>query len=291
MTVCLSPFMASFQKSHCVNNILDVRGAHMHLKNKIDYICKVARSPKAYVWYSVVGLATTITLAILETRELCKKEAAKTLEEKSEETKLDRAIEVASSYPGTALAAAITCKCIIGIDKRWGEIETSYADALIFTQDRLQKYRAAAPGLVAAELVHGFSKKPPDEGLEWFCLKDMTPYGDIYFQSTQLDVLSAEYRLNKIFADKGTASVREFAILLKIPDEIDEKSDCYGWNMEEYYEWGDFPWIDFGHNSVTDPETGITINELHPIWGPMPGDEITFAYGYLTYPGEFIEEL
>lgn len=263
----------------------------MHLKNKIDYICKVAHSPKAYVWYSVVGLATTITLAIVETRELCKKEAAKTPEEKSEETKLDRAIEVATSYPLTGISFAITANCISGIDKSWKEIVNEYSNNMIFWHNRAVSYRSAAAELVAAELVHGFSKKPPDEGLEWFCLKDMTPYGDIYFQSTQLDVLSAEYKLNKIFADKGTASVREFAILLKIPDKIDEKSDCYGWNMEEYYEWGDFPWIDFGHNSVTDPETGITINELHPIWGPMPGDEITLAYGYLTYPGEYIEEL
>ena len=263
----------------------------MHLKNKINYICKVARSPKAFVWYSCIGLATTVALAILETRELCKKEAAKTPEEKSEETKLDHAIEVAASYPGTAFAAAVTCSCIIGIDKRWNEIAKTYTEALIFTQNRLQTYRNAAPGLVAAELVHGFSKKPPDEGLEWFCLKDMTPYGDIYFQSTQLDVLSAEYRLNKMFVDKGTASVREFAIFLNIPDKIDEKSDCYGWDIEVYYEWGDFPWIDFRHNRVTDPETGVVINEIHPIWGPLPGDEVSLAYGHLSYPGEFIEEL
>lgn len=263
----------------------------MHLKNKIDYICKVAHSPKAYTWYACIGLVATVAAAIVETRELCKKEAVKTPEEKSEETKLDRAIELMTAYPITETCMAITFRCLGDLNKSWGKIVGQCTTDVIFWQNRTRTYRNAASGLVAAELIHGFSGKQPDEGLEWFCLKDMTPYGDIYFESTQLDVLGAEYQLNKIFADKGTASVREFAILLKIPDKIDEKSDCYGWNMEEYYEWGDFPWIDFGHNSVVDPETGITINELHPIWGPMPGDEITLAYGYLTYPGEYIEEL
>ena len=270
-----------------MNSILHVRGAHMHLKEKIDYIFKMAQSPKAYVWYSCIGLATTVTLAIVETRELCKKEAAKTPEEKNQQTKLNRAIEVATSYPLTGVSFAITVNCIGGIDKSWKKIANECSNNMIFWHNRAVSYRTAAPGLVAAELVHGFSKKPPDEGLEWFCLKDMAPYGDIYFQSTKLDVLGAEYKLNKMFADKGTASVRDFANLLGIGDRIDDDSDCYGWNSEYYYEWGDFPWIEFGHNNIIDPETGITINELHPIWGPLVEDAELLAEGHKLYPCEY----
>ena len=258
----------------------------MKLKEKINDIYKVAQSPKAYTLYTCIGLIVTIAAAIVETRELCKKEAAKTPEEKSEETKLDRAIELVTAYPVTEASMVVTFRCLGGLNKSWGKIVGQCTNDVIFWQNRARTYRNAAPGLVAAELIHGFSGKQPDEGKEWFCLKDMTPYGDIYFESTQLEVLGAEYQLNKIFADKGTASVREFAILLKIADQIDNQSDCYGWNAETYYEWGDFPWIDFRHNHTVDPETGVTINEIHPIWGPLEEDEVTLAYGYLSYPGE-----
>lgn len=261
----------------------------MQIKERINYICSIASSPRAYAWYSYIGLATTMVLTIIATREECKREAAKSSEEKSEKTTLDEVKEIATNYIPPIISAGVTAYCINKSVVK-GEERLQLANQMtMFAQNTASLYRSQAPGIVTASLINGFSKRPPDEDKEWFCLKDMVPSGDIYFQSTQLNVLSAMYKLNKLFADKNAVSVKDFARFLgpDVEKQLGTNGNHYGWNIEVYYEWGDFPWIDFSCYNTTDQETGIVINMIAPIWGPQyVEDEKLFTYGYSDYPTE-----
>lgn len=260
----------------------------MTLREKINYICEVATSPRAYSVYACVGLVVTVVCAIVATKEVCEAEAEKSPEEKNDISKLDQVLEIGAAYSSTALAAAATIYCIHKADAGWRDYTGLISTGLSMTQDKMARYRSQAPGLVAASLVSGLGGRKADDGKQWYCLKDLGPYNDIYFQSTEADIYYAELHLNRNFQLRGSASVREFAAFLGILDQIDKEADYYGWDIATFIEdWGMDPWIDFEHWHTTDPETGETINMISFTWEPeFNEDHDLLAYGYLPYPGE-----
>lgn len=259
----------------------------MQIKDRLNYIYQLATTPRAYAAYAGIGVGLTLVLGIIAGKEEAKREMEKSPEEKNEETILDKVIEKADAYKWPIISACATAMCI---DKSITESEARLDmvnDYLKYAQTTASLYRGQVPALVAASVVNGFSKKPADEGREWFCLKDMTPDGDIYFQATQLEVLSAEYKLNKLFANKNAVSVADFIRFLPIDMKINERDTHFGWDIEVYYENEDYPWIDFSHYTVTDEDTGQIINVISPIWGPQyVEDNELFYYGHNDYPTE-----
>lgn len=84
------------------------------------------------------------------------------------------------------------------------------------------------------------------------------------FEATEVEVLSAEYELNRLFILRGYASVLDFYKMLGIEEKIKnvELVDCemYGWSLDCASEWG-YEWIDFTHRSIQeDPYEVVEIS-------------------------------
>ena len=258
-------------------------------KLKLSDIPAIVSSPKAFSVYACIGVVATVVLTAIATKKLCEQEEEKSSEEETEKPILDTIVDIAKKCVAPALSMFATIFFIRKSNSGWQEFNGLVNDALVNSQNIAALYRSQAPGIVAATVMSGFNKRAPDDGKEWFCLKDLSPYGDIYFQATEIDVLSAEYKLNRNFTLRGSASVREFCAFLgeEALAQIDSKGDYYGWLMENFFESGLQPWIDFSHQHMTDPRTGRPINIITFMWDPAyTEDAELLAYGYELYPTE-----
>ena len=294
--------------------------------SKLNYILKKLDTPKAYAVYGMIGVVVTTGLAIHCTRKQCEFESEKipegvNLENKS--VRQDIVKQTAKNYAPVALSAAATIFCINKSNSKWMAYNSLINTAFVSARDKMARYRMLAAPAVAAEVVQGLDGKKSEPGVEWFCLKDVpviedvTSDGivcesnvkfdeythvasacytkDIYFQSTKADVIEAEYHLNRNFALRGSASVREFFAFLGILDQFpNEFGDAIGWDVGVMMEeWGIEPWIDFEHWHTTDPSTNEVINVISYTWEPHFNDDASpLAYGYDTehwnyYPAAF----
>lgn len=285
---------------------------------KIDW--SKLNTPTAYSTYAIIGVVTTTVLAIAITKKDCRKrygekfqgdifEKQITKEEVIEEVK-----DAVKTYAPVLASTAATIFCIKKADQKWmsynGLINASYLAA----RDKMARYRALAAPAVGAEVVKGLNGRRSNEDVEWFCIKDcpadpagipdVWPTGDfdfmnkaveyhggtvdIYFQSTKADVFEAEYHLNRNFALRSSASMREFFAFLGILDQFPEVFEDYlGWDAGVMIEdWGVTPWIDFEHWNTTDESTGEVINVICFTWEPcFTEDRTRLAWGYESGSG------
>ena len=108
---------------------------------------------------------------------------------------------------------------------------------------------------------------------------------DIYFQSTMADVIEAQYHLNRNFALRGSASLREYFAFLGILDQFPEGfGDALGWDVGIMVEdWGIEPWIDVEHWTVKEPSTDEVVHMIGLTWEPgFTEDMSALAWGYDT---------
>ena len=258
---------------------------------KINFkdISQKATSPTAYSAYAVVGVLATTVLAIVCTRKQCKIESEKNPQMDIPEKELTRSDviqevkETVKIYAPVIASACVTIFCIRKSNQKWMTYNQLINASFIATRDKMARYRALAPAAVGAEVIQGLNKRRSDEGVEWFCLRGLPDNRNVYFQSTKADVIEAEYHLNRNFALRGSASVREHFAFLGILDQFSEEyGDCYGWDvgimMEE---WGIEPWIDFEHSHVIDDDTGEVINIIDYTWEPGFNEDCSpLAWGY-----------
>ena len=73
-------------------------------------------------------------------------------------------------------------------------------------------------------------------------------YGKL-FERTMVEVLQAEYNLNRQFALDGEASINDFLDLLGL--EHVEFGNGIGWLSDSNYDFYGHPWIDFKHEKMT----------------------------------------
>lgn len=265
-------------------------GKLSNIKEKAYYIHEIITSPKAYSIYATIGVLVTTAVAIAITKKECeRKEKENSSEEKIEETKSEATVEnvindildVAPVYIPVIASAAATVYCIWKSDSQWKHYNNLINTAYLHAQNKMARYRSQVPGVVAGSLVSGLGGRKAEEGKQWYCLKDLSPYEDIYFQATEADIYYAEYHLNRNFVLRGSCSVREFCAFLGVDDQIAKNADYYGWDTEYFYENGLEPWIDFEHSHTEDPETGETINMITFTWSPgFSDDHKLYAYGY-----------
>lgn len=281
---------------------------------------RVLTSPKAFSTYATIGVLATTVLAIVMTRKDCKNRFEKnprgTIFEKefNKEEVIGEIKESAKTYAPVMISAAATIFCIHKADQKWmdynGLINASYVAA----RDKMARYRALAAPAVGAEVIKGLNGRKSEPGVEWFCIKDcpVNSLGvsdsyfrdhspddinvavkcvgdtkDIYFQSTKADVIEAEYHLNRNFALRGSASMREFFAFLGILDQFPEGFEDYlGWDVGIMIEdWGIEPWIDFEHWHTVDESTGEVINVIAYTWEPcFTETRDSLAWGYGSIP-------
>lgn len=282
--------------------------------SKFNDISKKLSSPTAYSTYAVIGVVATTVLAIVVTRKDCKnkfekKSQVNIFEKESEEITRDDVIdetkELIKTYAPVFISAAATIFCIKKSDQKWMAYNNLINSSYIAARDKMARYRALAAPAVGAEVIKGLNGQRSDEGVEWFCIEDpqwkpavtstdkLNEYLKngfpehnphyIYFQSTKADVIEAEYHLNRNFALRGSASVRELFAFLGILDRFpDEYEDKLGWDVQIMMEdWCIEPWIDFEHAHTVDPDTGEAINMIYYTWEPgFTPDCEQLAWGY-----------
>lgn len=263
-------------------------------KTKLNDILQKATTPRAYSTYACVGvIATAVVAAIcMHKYEKDKAERVEVLDaDLSRADVIEEVKRTATTFVPVVAVAVGTMLCIKKADRKWMALNGMISTTCTLVTDRLNRYRSAMPGLAAAEVLHGFAKKPPDDEKQWFCIRGMTP-GDelIYFQSTPEEVITAEYKLNRNFQIRGSASVREFFAFLGIQGEIMEKDegDLYGWDIQTMFEdMGlEAAWIDFDERTYTDSNSGQQVTEISYLWDPVAsvdGEPFAYEHQYAPY--------
>lgn len=94
-------------------------------------------------------------------------------------------------------------------------------------------------------------------------------YLGVTFEATELEVLAAEYELNRVFILRGYSSMLDFYKMLGIEDKIKnvelDACEMYGWSFDTATEWG-YEWIDFTHRDIQ--EDPFTITEISYPFAP-----------------------
>ena len=246
------------------------------MREKIKFVFDRVTSPKAFTTYAIIGVGVTVVMAILDTRKQCKYENEKKSQEidsgeqMTREELKEEVQTTVKNYVPTVASALATIYCINKAESKWIDYNSMLSAGMVATQDKLNRFRSAAPGIAAAEVIHGFSHQKAEEGKQWFCVEGFGIEPDVYFQSTEADVIYAEYCLNRNFQCRGSASVREFFAFLDLLDQCTTEHEKLGWDVGTMLEdWGlEFPWIDFDHYHITDPETNEEVTKIVYIWEP-----------------------
>ena len=263
-----------------------------------------AFSPKAFSAYAAIGVGVTVVMAILNTRKQCKMEYEKKAQEGYSEKELTREDvkeeikETFNNYKPTIASALATVFCINKAENGWVDYGAFANAAYLASERRVAQLRNAAPGLVAAAVVEGVSKKPLDEKKMWFCIPAIGEFPDLYFQATEAQMWYSLYHLNRNYQIRGSASLKEFLSFLDVMDQFDDpatkrriekEGDYFGWDMgiqlDECPEIA--PWIQFNYKTVRSDE-GIDIVMITPdSWtSPARPSSDRLAYGYTLSPYE-----
>lgn len=84
-------------------------------------------------------------------------------------------------------------------------------------------------------------------------------YYDKLFERTWVDIMDAEYQLNRYFAINGAVSVKEFFNLLGL--DTDDKLEALGWAQDDYPDRLGYFWIDFDHD-ISKLDDGMEVHEI-----------------------------
>lgn len=269
----------------------------MGFKDTIHTIFEVATSPTSYSIYAGVGIVATTVLAIGITKRFCDRYYERVLEKEEFESEPEKPKlkETIKTFAPVLAAAGATLFFMSKTNSAWMDYNSLINGAYVLSQHRLQSFQSMFPTVAGAILLQGLGNKKAEEGLNWYCVKGEGNIPDIYFQSTEADILYAELHTNRNFALRGTSSVGEFFAFLNIPEEdliaacptyLEEK-DRLGWDATTMFEGGIIPWIDFLHDHIEATEESPWIGQIRFTWPPEYTEDGSFlAYGYYPYPTE-----
>lgn len=211
----------------------------MNFKSNFSKVCKTATSANAFTLYSVVGLAATVFFTVKATKKYCE----------TEKVKRPTVKDVALTYAPVAASTVVTVCCIKKANSKARDAINLINNAYHMSENKFNRYKDIATGAIVSEVCKGVEDCPPkDEDKEWF----FDEYSQRYFESTEANVAWAEYDINRNFQLRGGVSLNEFYAFLGL-DPIDIGDTC-GWIVEDFWEGGLIPWIDFSHRKVTDDE-------------------------------------
>lgn len=198
-------------------------------------------------------IATTVT-AVKATPKAIRllQEAEK---EKNDELTTLEIVQVAGpSYIPAVLIGAGTLACIFGANILNKRQQAALMSAYALLDNTYKEYQKKVEELYGEgsdrEIKNEIAKDHYDEeedygdGLELF----YDEFSQRYFRSTELDVLKAEYNLNRILSESCGAFLNEFYDLLKL--DVVDYGDYLGWSTCELVESYWACWVDFRHTKV-----------------------------------------
>ena len=241
-----------------------LRQSHLFLKRNASTILTCAGG---------AGVIATSVMAVKATPKALRSidEAKK---EKGEElTKMEIVKVAGPAYIPAAVVGLSTIACVFGANVLNKRSQASLASAYALLDSSYKEYRAKVKDLYGEEVDTHIKKEiakdkyaendiSVEDGKELF----YDDFSGRYFESTLADVKGAEYDINKIIAESGSAFVNEFYDLLKIPTI--EGGDELGWAIGglEYATWS--PWLDFTHEKVV-MDDGLECQIIRMSYEPM----------------------
>ena len=158
------------------------------------------------------------------------------------------------SYIPSVLIGAGTLACIFGANILNKRQQAALMSAYALLDNTYKEYQKKVEELYGEgsdrEIKNEIAKDHYDEeddygdGLELF----YDEFSQRYFRSTEIDVLKAEYELNRILSESCGAFLNEFYDLLKI--DVVDYGDYLGWSTCELVESYCACWVNFRHTKV-----------------------------------------
>lgn len=199
-----------------------------------------------------VGVVATTVLAIKATPKA--EEKIRDISIEAEPSKKEVVAAAWKCYVPTAIVGGITIGCIIGSNAISRKQQAAVVGAYILLARNYKQYRDKVIELFgeeADEKVQTEIVKDVDISDELhkhdgsdICLFYEEHYGEI-FERSMLEVLSAEYEMNRCLIQNGEVSLNNFFDLLALDHRLD--NDDLGWSQEDVFDFYQNCWIDFEH--------------------------------------------
>lgn len=198
-------------------------------------------------------VATGVAAAKATPKAMMLLEEAK--EEKGEElTTVQKVIVAGPAYIPAIAIGVSTIACIFGANILNKRQQAALMSAYAVLDSSYKQYRVKVNELLGEEAdkeikgeiaKDGIDKeKRPSDGKQLF----FDFFSMQYFESTLADVFYAEYEFNKLFADRGYASLNELYKMLGVG--LVEYGEEFGWSYEAGGAFYGYSWIDFKHEMI-----------------------------------------
>lgn len=224
-----------------------------------------------------VGVVATTVMAVKATpKALMLLEDAK--EEKGEDlTTFETVCTAAPAYIPTVLVGASTIACIFGANILNQRKQASLMSAYALLDNSYKEYKSKVVDLygeeadsnireeLAKDKYTGDNKSSDTDKVLFY-----DEFSGRYFNATMVDVLKAEYEMNRTLTDWGGAYLNDFYDLVGLPRT--DYGDHLGWSAAGMYEMYWNEWLDFNHEKFTldDGLSGYIISFGNE---PIPGFE------------------
>lgn len=204
---------------------------------------------------SGAGLITTTTFAIKDTPKAIKLIEERKKKENKETLNKKEIIEtVWKCYIPTMIFAGTTLTCIVSSAVANKKQQASILSAYFLLEKSYKEYKKKAISLYGEE---GNKKIIEEVVKENYDKNNIMPsngedtilfYNDFYggyFERSMLEVMDAEYQLNRKLAQKKEVVLNDFFEFLCL--ETTTTGEILGWNQEESFEDFEYNWIEFEH--------------------------------------------
>ena len=235
-------------------------------------IRKVA--PYILAGISTIGVATTAVLAYKAAPKV-----EKVLEETKDKDTLVKVKELAPVVAPVATAGIITIGCILGgsvlsyksqaaltsayifLDKNKGKFEQKFKE--MFPDEYKQVSEETVKDAVGEQRIVNFKNLSTTD--ESVCFYE--EHHEELFEKSMIEVIDAEYQLNRKLATYGEANLNDFYQLLGIAPT--KEGSEVGWNSTDQV------WIDFEHN-ILKVDDDLECYEIKYVTKPVPNYDVPF---------------
>lgn len=207
---------------------------------------------------ATVGVVVTTVLAVKATPKAEEKIRDIPKKENEELSKKEIIKATWKVYIPTLLVGTATIGCIIGSNSLSRKQQAALAGAYVVLAKNYKRYKdqviqffgedadKKVKDAIAKDEVEN-ERRPVSSDV---CLFYEEHYGEI-FQRSMLEVLSAEYEMNRRFITNGEVPLNDFYDLLALDHRLDTEE--LGWGQEDVFDACQCCWLNFEHQlTVTD---------------------------------------
>lgn len=244
------------------------------------------QSPFILSCFGAVGVIATAAMAVRATpKALSLIERSKEEKDSEEPLTAFETVKVAwKPYIPAVIIGTATIACIFGSNALSRKQQASLASAYMLLDRSYKEYKEKVKSIcgeetheeIQKEVVKEYYEKtnpiissPSDNEIMLFYEEH---YGN-YFERKMIDVLDAEYRLNKTLATKGRVTMNDFFDYLGFSES--DIGDATGWAEDVIYDADDPSWIEFEHDLV-EMDDGLECYVINMIIRPIKCSDLPF---------------